>query len=383
MPIVGVICEYNPFHSGHSRQLLDIRARCGADSTVVCLMSGNYVQRGYPAVFDKMLRAQAALACGADLVLELPIPCALSSAEGFADGGVQILGKLCDTLCFGSEIADGALIADTAAALLTPAFSAALREQLSCGLSFPAARERALRALGQDVTCLQTPNSTLAVEYCKAILTHDLRLRPMPVYRAGSYHDPAATADAPSATALRARIEQGLAWSAYTPPAAAEILSHAAVHTLQCGEAAILGKLRSMREEDFAALPYGSEGLWRKLMHAAREQRTLPDIVTAVKSRRYTRTRLDRMILCAFLGITQADLRAEVPYVRVLGFNSRGRSLLGAHKHSGFLQNIGHDTAHPYQALEQRSTALYGLFCAEPEPPDRERRYRVIVRDDA
>ncbi len=381
MRTVGVICEYNPFHLGHHRQLCDIRALCGADSTVVCLMSGNFVQRGHPAVFDKMLRTHAALSCGADLVLELPIPCALSSAEGFADGGVQILGDLCDTLCFGTEVADAALLTETAAALCTSEFSDALRARLGDGLSFPAAREQALRALGLRTDCLQTPNSNLAVEYCKAIISRGLSMQLLPLLRTGDYHDTTARADAPSATALRSLIVQGLAWDAYTPPAAAGIFAGAPVHTLQNGEQAILAKLRSMQEDEFAALPYGSEGLWRKLMHASRRACTLAEIISEVKSRRYTRTRLDRMILCAFLGITEATLIEPVPYVRVLGFNERGRRTLRAHRESSILQNIGQNIAHPYQELERRTTALYGLFCDTPEPPDRERGYRVVVSD--
>ena len=104
MKTVGIICEYNPLHLGHAKQFQMIRDRLGEDTVIVCLMSGNFVQRGAPAIIDKTLRAKAAVCCGADLVLELPITCALSSAEGFAVGGVRILGSFCDYLCFGAEV---------------------------------------------------------------------------------------------------------------------------------------------------------------------------------------------------------------------------------------------------------------------------------------
>ena len=144
MKITGIICEYNPFHAGHKKQLDAVRAVNGIDSGIVCLMSGNFVQRGMPAIFHKMYRAKAAIACGADLVLELPVTAALSSAEGFAGQGVAILSGFCDDLCFGTESADRSQLFSTAKALLSEEFSSALRKQLETGVSFPAARQAAV-----------------------------------------------------------------------------------------------------------------------------------------------------------------------------------------------------------------------------------------------
>ncbi len=150
MKIVGIICEYNPLHRGHRKQIGWVRKKYGEDCAIVCLMSGNFVQRGMPAVFPKMVRAEAALRCGADLVLELPVTYALSSAEGFAAGGVSILGGFCDELCFGSESGTEQSLMAAAEILLSPAFSAALRTHLDEGLSFPAARQKAMAELGAD-----------------------------------------------------------------------------------------------------------------------------------------------------------------------------------------------------------------------------------------
>ena len=119
---VGIVCEYNPFHRGHRKQIGIIREKFGAETGIICAMSGNYVQRGHPAIFDKTLRAEAALRCGADLVVELPVTTALSSAEGFASGGVAVLSKLCDGLCFGAETADSDLLEKTARVLLGEEF---------------------------------------------------------------------------------------------------------------------------------------------------------------------------------------------------------------------------------------------------------------------
>ena len=144
MPVAGIICEYNPFHLGHRKQFSMVRDALGADTAIVCLMSGSFVQRGDPAIFDKSLRAEAALRCGADLVLELPVPVSLSSAEGFAAGGVRILSELCTHLAFGCESADPRSLEETVGGLLNPAFSQRLREALDSGISFAAANRPAI-----------------------------------------------------------------------------------------------------------------------------------------------------------------------------------------------------------------------------------------------
>lgn len=385
MVTVGIICEYNPFHLGHSKQIAWIRQRFGADCAIVCLMSGNFVQRGAPAILDKSLRAQAALTCGADLVLELPVIYALSSAEGFAAGGVKILGQFCDYLCFGSECCDEVALMDTARMLLSPEFPPILKAHLARGLSFPAARQAALEAMGARSAPLTAPNDILAVEYCKAILRQGSLMRPLTMRRLGNYHASLPDAENPSATSLRARMLQGENWQEYTPASARDIFANVQLHTLGAGERAILARLRTMTDEEFQALPYGSEGLWRRLMHASRREATLDAILSAVKSKRYTRSRLDRMVMCAFLGITETDLATDAPYVRILGFNSTGRNLLNTLKGSLSipLRNAGEASPLPYWQLEQRCGALYGLFaCQEPQPPDLEHARRIIYLEN-
>jgi len=377
---IGVICEYNPLHMGHKKQLDAIRAAY-PDCGIVCLMSGNYVQRGAPAVFDKSLRAKAAILSGADLVLELPITASLSSAEGFAREGVRILGGFCKQLCFGAESADKEALMATAAALRSNTFSEQLREELNKGLSFPAARQAALQAMGLDAAILSQPNDILATEYCKAILELGVAMEPMVIHREGSYHDTVVAQENPSATALREQIAVCGDWLPYVPEAARELFTGAARHSLEAGEQAICYRLRSMTDEDFEALPYGNEGLWRKLMTNARKYATLEEIITATKSKRYTRTRLDRMVMCAFLGITAADLSVSAPYTRVLAFNDTGRQLLKAARQSGDFPNIGETVDSPYQALEALAERLYSLFCTDQkEPPYPADSRRVCYR---
>lgn len=378
MKITGIICEYNPLHLGHKKQLDIIKAKNGPESGIVCIMSGNYVQRGAPAAIHKQHRAKAAVCCGADLVLELPVTAALSSAEGFASEGVRLLSPFCHELCFGAESADGDALMTTARALLSEDFSPALREKLDQGLSFPAARQAALESLGTDGSMLTLPNNILAVEYCKAILAQNSPMTPFPILRQGSYHAAAADPENPSATALRQLMENGENWLDFVPVEAQSLFREARIHTKNAGERAILGKLRTMSDAEFEAVPYGSEGLWRKLMHAARTENTVEDIACAVKSKRYTRSRIDRMILCAFLGLTQQNLQTPAPYARVLAFNDRGREILKKARNYGCYPNIGEKLDDSYQEIENRCGALYGLFAtAYPAAPNAESAQRV------
>ena len=383
MKTVGIICEYNPLHRGHVRQFEMIREQLGEDTAIVCLMSGNFVQRGAPAIIDKSLRAKAAVLCGADLVLELPVTYALSSAEGFAASGVRILKDFCDYLCFGAETANHAALIQTASALLSDVFPPLLRTALDSGKSFPAARQAALEAMELDASILGTPNNILAVEYCKAILSSGCAMKPLPIHRAGDYHDTVADHENPSATAVRKLMTGGCDWSSFVPEAAHAIFENAPLHSIQSGERAILGKLRTMTDADFEALPYGSEGLWRKFMHACRSEATLEEILATTKSKRYTRTRLDRMVMCAFLDISLEDLLSPVPYTRVLGFNDRGRHVLKRARQTGSFLNAGEIDLSPYGEKERRIGDLYGLFCMDfPEAPGMENARRIYYRKE-
>ena len=388
MKITGIICEYNPLHLGHRKQMEQIRRIQGESSGIVCLMSGNFVQRGAPAIIDKSLRARAAILSGADLVLELPLTVSLSSAEGFASGGVSILSPFCDALCFGAENADKEALQEIAQALLQPQFSDALRAQLGKKLSFPAARQAALESMGIRGDLVAQPNNILAVEYCKAILRQNSPMEPLPISRPGSYHDTAPDPENPSATALRLLLQEGGAWQDYVPRETAASLEGATLHTLEAAERAILYQLRTMTDKEFECLPYGSEGLWRKLMHSARQEATLEQIIAAVKSKRYTRTRLDRMIMCAFLGISLQDMMEKPPYVRVLAFNDRGREILKLARKSGEFPNTGEQVDHPYQLLENRWEDCYGLFAqgtpdSAGQEPNRRVYYHSVSRGDS
>lgn len=366
MQTVGVICEYNPFHLGHARQFAAIRRQLGQDAAIVCLMSGNYVQRGEPAVFDKLTRARAAADAGADLVLELPITCALQSAEGFAAGGVRILSQLgCGYLSFGCESGSADALLRAAGASRTPEFEAALHEAMQAGLSYAAARQRTLCSLGADGALLERPNDILAFEYCRAILAQKSAMQPLAILRPGDYHAEAPDEENPSATAVRKLILSGGDWRRYVP---AECLyEEAAPHALIWGERAMLARLRGLEKQDWARAAHGSEGLWSKVWRAVQTQPDYEHILEAAKSKRYPRTRLQRLLLCAYLGIDAGQLAEVPPYVRALAFDERGQTLLRQAKKRGeiCLVNAGQRPPDlPYYAMECRAADLYTLFGA-------------------
>ena len=324
MRTAGIISEYNPFHRGHAWQIGELRRRLGAETAVVCAMSGSFVQRGDFAVMRTHARAEAAVRGGADLVLELPLPWAIASAEGFAAGGVGVLAATgaVDTLVFGSECGDTETLKAVAAALESESFAAYLRQGLQEGVSFAAAREAAARKLlGEKAAVLAQPNDILGVEYCKAIARQAAALMPLALPRRGVGHDGGAAEGFASASRIRELLINGASICAR------ECAAGRAPVTMANAERAILARLRAMREEDLAPFDGGGEGLYHRFYDAVQRETTIDGILAAAKSKRYAYARLRRLLLSAFLGLT-AELPARIPYLRVLACNARGREVL-------------------------------------------------------
>lgn len=362
MKTVGVICEYNPFHNGHKKQFAQIRAACGEDASIICLMSGNYVQRGEPARFDRFLRAEAALRSGANLVLELPVTYSLRSAEGFASGGIEILSRICDVIAFGCENPEA--IPELADTMLTDAYEEVLRSMLAAGKSYAAATEAALERLGMEGALLRRPNNILAVEYVKAVRKAHSKLELLPLKREGSYHD-AIDPDNPSAEQLRKTNH----FSGSVPEELLSGYESAGIYTREAGERAVLARLRSLTDEERDRLPYASEGLWNKIHRAIEEGGNLEEITEYAKSRRYPYTRIARMLMCAYLGISDELLFAPAPYIRALGCRAGDTQLLKTVSGVITILHPGEKAeASAYNRLEARSLLLYQLFL-EPDSP--------------
>lgn len=360
MNAAGIICEYNPFHLGHARQLQIIRETLGSDTPIVCVMSGNYVQRGEPAMWDKYTRAKAAVACGVDLVLELPVTSVLQSAEGFARGGVEVLSRLgcVDVLCFGTECGDGTLLMNLAAEIDSEEYQSKLQAAIKSGLSYAAARQAALKDRN-DV--LEQPNNILGLEYCLAIRRRSSHLQPMAIHRTGDYHAMTPDHEAPSASSIR-RLVHTADWTSYVPVEAASILEHAPTYHIKHGERAMLARLRAMSDEEWQACAHGSEGLWSKAMKAARSQSTIDEIIVSTKSKRYPQTRIQRLLLCAYLGITESDLAQSIEYTRVLAFSPAGQKLLRVIRNHGELPIVNPGEKPDNPALHRQNVRISDLF---------------------
>ena len=387
METAGIVAEYNPFHRGHAWHIAETRRRLGGDAPVVCVMSGHWVQRGECALADKWLRAALALDRGADLVVELPTPWAMASAESFARGAVSLLAAtgVVDVLSFGSETGELAPLEEAAAALDAPDYPERLRAALGRGLSFPAARQEAAGA-----ACLSAPNNNLGVEYLRSLRALGSTIRPLTVPRQGAGHDGPAAGGFASASELRRLLRAGRGEEAapyLTAPWSGELAD------MQHIERAVLARLRTMGEGDWAALPDGggAEGLPSRLAKAAREAVSLEDFYTRAKTRRYPHARLRRLALAAFLGLRAAERPAAPPYVRVLGLGGRGRALLRRMKETCPLPVIvkpaqARELDGPARTLfesEARYTDLYGLCFPAPRPCGAEWIHSPVVGERA
>ncbi len=375
----AVICEFDPLHLGH-RLVLE---RAGAlESPVVCVMSGNFVQRGTPAMLDKWARARLALLNGADLVIELPLSWSTAGAERFAAGGVALCSALGrGLLCFGSEVPDIGLLQNIAAALLSEEFSRALRE-CPPELGFAARRQTAIeRLLGPKAgSALSRPNANLGIEYCKAILSQGAALTPVAVKREGSGHDqPGEGSGYLSGSELRRRTLSGGDLGGLVPESTQRCLEAARedgrLSEMRYIERAVLSRLRAMPEEEFAALPDLSEGIEHRLYRAAREAGSLEELYSLAKTRRVSHSRVRRLVLWAFLGV-RAPLMELPPYLRALGGTKRGLELLGTSRLPVIVRSSDTEGLSPEaQALfklEALAGDLYGLASQSPQPSGRD-----------
>ena len=381
MQAAGIILEYNPLHNGHVYLLEETRRLLGAETAIIGIMSGDFVQRGDFAIVRRQARAKAAIESGVDLVLELPLPWAVASGERFADGGVEILEKtgVATHLVFGSECGDAAPLKRVASALISEELKPLLQQELRKGSSFAAARQRAVEKLvsAEEASLLESPNNILGVEYCKALLRRESGIRPLTIKRQGTaYHGTELEGILASATLIRRLLRDGEREQALELMAPAmqrayleeEAAGRAPVLSEVC-ERAILARLRSMPEEGFAGLDEGREGLCNRLYNASRTAVSVEEILKTAKTKRYAYARLRRMVLWAWLGLTPAEFSRGVPYLRVLAANETGRNVLARMKKTAavpILTKPNHvrrmsEEAQKLFRLEAQAADLYAL----------------------
>lgn len=344
--VLGIIAEYNPFHNGHMYHLEKAKEQSGAQYSI-CVMSGNFVQRGNTSILNKWKKAEMALKNGIDLVIELPTIYSVASAESFSLGAIKLLDslKIVDAISFGAETDDFAALNNISnIALEEPKkYKDLLNKELKKGISFPQARENALMLYLDDnkryANILNSPNNILAIEYLKSLKKIKSTIQPIPIKREKVYYNENTIVDEfASATAIRNLLKnkQFSEIRKVVPKDTYEILSKESeleniVLDLSAYEKQIIYNLRKMSVEEIAQLPDVNEGLEHSIKNAASFSNNIKDFINIVKTKRYTQTRIQRILICALLGITKRDVimgKRAIPYIRVLGFNEKGKELI-------------------------------------------------------
>ena len=376
MVVAGIVAEYNPFHFGHLRLINSLKSAGATHIAVV--MSGNFVQRGEPALLSKWARAKQAVLCGADLVVELPLPWSVAGAEKFAFGGISVLNSLgADAVGFGSECGDISKLQFASEALFSSSLHEKIRKELNAGTTFAAARQSAVEGLfGKDTAdLLRHPNNILGIEYLKAIKKLGSNIKPITIKRTGAAHDAVGpNFGTPSSLMIRQMAKNNSGYEKYMPESAYTILRHEietghAPASLSFIERGILAKLRMMQKSDFLNLPDISEGLENRVYASVRRASTLDELYSLVKTKRYTHARIRRIILSAFLGINSSISAGAPPYIRVLGIGKNGAGILRKTKNGSALpvvtrysdiRKLGKRAADTLE-LESRATDIFAL----------------------
>ena len=344
--VLGIIAEYNPFHNGHFYHIQESKKNAEADYCI-CIISGNFTQRGEPSIVDKWSKAYMALCCGADLVIELPTIYSISSAENFASGAIKILDslKIVTDISFGAECSDLATLNNIANVLYSEPieYKALLSHELKKGTSYPVARENAIMMYLNDIkryaNVLSNSNNILAIEYLKALKNQKSDINPIIIPRKKVYYnDEKIVDDFASATAIRklmvnkeyAEVRKVVPRSTYQI-IGEEFKKQHIILGIKAYEKEIIYALRKMTIDEIAQLPDVCEGLEFSIKRAADEANNIEEIIAKIKSKRYTQTRIQRILLYVLLGINKKDMEISkkiLPYTRILGFNSKGRKLI-------------------------------------------------------
>ena len=390
----GIVAEFNPFHNGHKYLVESLKQN--ENDTVTAVMSGNFVQRGEPALADVNLRTEMALESGVDLVLSLPLPYCISTAEKFALSGVTVLDSLncLDSVAFGSESNNKEALFDCAKKLTSPDVENKIGEILKNGVSYPVAREQAVSELYGDSLSdvLSRSNDILGVEYIKGLLSVNSDLDVTTVKRTGAGHDSEeGTENIRSASLIRTFKDDLNEVEGFVPEESFRILQKATesgrIIDYKKYEASLLFKLRTLTPDDFRSLPDVSEGLEYRIYEAVRNSTSYYELLEKIKTKRYTLSRIRRILLFAYLGVTKELFETPVPYIRVLGFNEKGASLLKECKEKAKLplitrpkdlKNLDENGRRIFE-LECKARDLYSLCLETPEICGKEMTEKIIT----
>ncbi len=398
MKITGIVAEYNPFHMGHEYQLNKARELSGCDAVAV-VMSGNFVQRGEPAIIDKFRRAEAAVHAGADIVIELPMPFSCQNAEMFAFAAVNELKKLHVTsLSFGCENEDPKMLLKIAKTQLSDTYVKILKEEIKKGISFPAAMTNALKLiLGEESRdTVLYPNNVLAVEYMKSVMKQDLKWDFYPVRRMGKNHnDEDISGLFDSATAIRKAILSRSSQNISATEKSIELIEDFyekfnGFNSLDNYVDILYYKIIDLGADGLSEIFEVSEGLNNKIYDNVYKHSTMDDFIMSLKSKRYTYSKLRRAMLNIILDIKHNDIKYFMlpnnhEYVKVLAFNNVGRNVIkhartfntaAINRFSDYKKNRLAAEDIPLFRLTNKSTNLYYL-------PFRNRETNVEYKENA
>lgn len=395
MKIAGIICEYNPFHNGHLYQLEETK-KLGVTHTVA-VMSGNFVQRGDVSIAPKSAKVQMAIDAGADLVLELPAVWALSSAESFAKGAVSILKNtgVVDCISFGSECDDIKELKKVQKSLQNPDIDAKIKSYLDEGISYVSARSKAVKEIisAEAENIISAPNNILAIEYLNALEGSDIEA--INIKRSNEHDKKSNDSFNKSASEIREMIISGNSeFKKAIPLSSFEVLRQYA-YLGQCPvtiddlDKALMAVLRRMDADDFKNFSDVSEGLENKLYAAVKQSASVKEILLRAKTKRYTMARIRRILLNSYLGIGKGYSNSEVPYIRVLGMNEKGKEILKEMrdkakkpvimKYSDI--NSAGAMARKIFDYECMAADLYSLAYKKPAPCGTEMTYNIYIKN--
>ena len=383
MVTVLIIAEYNPFHLGHEYHVKKIREEFGEDTAIIALMSGNYTQRGEPAIADKYLRARLAVLSGINLVLELPFPYSMSSAEFFASAGVHIANSLgcVDYLSFGSELGNADMLWEIAKNLSSSEYKAAFKEALSdraaASLGYAELSERIYNTLYKtEIGPIFTPNNILAFEYIKALIKENSKIKVHTTLRNGSAYNEGCVEEGlfPSAMAIRRILSENDASALDFVPniAKPELLSEygktfpTKSYNL---DGAIISSLRLNTPTAKCEIHDAGGGLYNRLHSASFEADSIESLTALCETKKYTKARIKRAIWYSFVGVTSSDVKTKPEYTKLLAFDSLGRTVLKTIKEIGGIQVITKPsktdtlslTAKRQKALSDKADSVFQL----------------------
>ncbi len=331
--INGIICEFNPFHNGHEYLLSKAKEKVGKN---ICVMSGNFVQRGEAAIYEKHRRAEMALSGGADIIISLPVGWSMSGAENFAYGSVSLLKStgIVDNLVFGCENNNEALLSEAAQIIFNNSFAEEVGKYLSLGDTYAVAREKAFDALYPHLSkIISEPNNILAVQYLVAAKQLDFSVGITPVARIGTKHDSDDfSGKFSSASNLRKLIRSKNTEKIknYVPENVYDMVKGLPCSDLSIIEKAILFKLRNLSLEDIRKLPDISEGIENRIFDAIKTANSLDELYSCIKTKRYTMARIRRIIMSAAFSVDNSFIKKEPPYIHILGYKKESEDLVSA-----------------------------------------------------